>query len=85
MGTRERAYYQPTEAEMVDEEEEEIPLPTGFQMNRLNDSTDSPILSRREKTSPPQEEGAPPIPIRSGEPKLLMLKLMKGATNALKS
>jgi len=35
--------------------------------------------------TPPQEEGAPPIPVRSGEGKLMMLKLMKGATKALKS
>ena len=81
--TQERAFYQP-EGQMVDEDEDDdIPLPTGFQFNRSNSQRDSPMMTKR--ASPPQEEGAPPIPVRSGEPKLMMLKLMKNATNALKS
>ena len=67
---RERAFYQPSsDSVLVDEEDDEIP------------SFDT-VGSR---TSPPQEEGAPPIPLRSGEPKLMMLKLMKNATAALKN
>ena len=43
------------------------------------------VLAVNSRHTPPQEEGAPPIPVRSGEGKLMMLKLMKGATKALKS
>jgi len=74
---RERAFFQPTGSEdnLVDEEEEEMP---SFEMAIRKNNVNS-------RHTPPQEEGAPPIPVRSGEGKLMMLKLMKGATKALKS
>jgi hypothetical protein len=72
----ERAYFEPEASELPedDDEEEEDMFPAAFQ-------------SRQKKPSVSSEaEGTPPpVPARSGEPKQLMLRLMKNATNALRN
>ena len=91
----ERAYFQPDNSVEIDEEEDfEIPslsnkmLKDNIQTNNgktngsdLHLKTPSQIYKERSPSSP---EDAPPIPERSAQPKMMMLKLMKNATNALK-
>ena len=68
--TRERAYFEPEgSSEREDEEEDFMPN----------------FAARRKSSRNAEVEEAPPVPSRSGENKHLMLKLMKNATNALKS
>merc|ERR1712062_266031 len=68
--TRERAYFEPEgSSEREDEEEDFVPN----------------FAARRKSSRNAEVEEAPPVPSRSGENKHLMLKLMKNATNALKS
>ena len=55
--------------ELPDDEEDEIPN----------------FASRRQQRQATEPEAPPPVPSRSGENKHLMLKLMKNATNALRS
>ena len=71
--TRERAYFEPEgSSEREDEEEDFVP---NFAARRKLSSRNAEVST----------EEAPPVPSRSGENKHLMLKLMKNATNALKS
>ena len=70
---RERAYFEPEgSSEREDEEEDFVP---NFAARRKLSSRNAEVST----------EEAPPVPSRSGENKHLMLKLMKNATNALKS
>lgn len=70
--TQERAYYEPDGPEV--EEEEVLPAFKNFRRSRTGSSNS-------ESDQPP-----PPPPTRSGDNKqLMMLKLMKNATNALRS
>ena len=75
----ERASFQPYDEKLLpesddDEEEEDLPKKFGLQ-------------SRLHRTREVDESAAapPPIPERSGQPKVMMLRLMKSATNTLKS
>ena len=97
----ERAYFQPnSSAEMVDEEDDfEIPsLPNRIRKDHSSgnngistgNTKSNPILLKtpsqiHKERSPSSPEDAPPIPERSAQPKMMMLKLMKNATNALKN
>ena len=93
--TQERAFFQPDDSVEI-EEEDDFELPTlpnemlkenfrtsNRKMNgsELHLKTPSQIYKERSPSSP---EDAPPIPERSAQPKMMMLKLMKNATNALK-
>lgn len=70
----ERAYFQPTGQELPEED-----VMPAFQLK-----SHTPVQSHP-KPPEPVVEDAPPVPTRSGEPKALMLRLMKSATNALRS
>ena len=71
----ERAYFEPEGSELPDDEDEdELEV---FQ---------SRAASRRKQKSPePEIDQGPPVPTRSGEPKQMMLRLMKNATNIMRS
>jgi hypothetical protein len=72
----ERASYQPWDKGLAPEEEEEdLTLPTTLRNFR---SQGSPGNTQ-------ETEVPPPIPERSDQPKVMMLKLMKNATRVLKS
>lgn len=72
----ERASYQPWDKGLVPEpEEEDLTLPTTLKSFR---GQGSPGNSQ-------ETEVPPPIPERSDQPKVMMLKLMKNATRVLKS
>ena len=72
----ERAYYEP-DADLlpVEDEDEDEDLEEVFQ-TRVNS---------RKNRQPPELEHAPPVPERSGEPKAMMMRLMKNATNIMRS
>ena len=70
----ERAYYEP-DADLLPEDDEEEDLEEVFQ-TRVNS---------RKNRQPPELEHAPPVPERSGEPKAMMMRLMKNATNIMRS
>ena len=78
----ERASFQPYDDEKLlpefddDEEEEDLPKKFGLQ-SRLHRALPKEV---DESAAAP-----PPIPERSGQPKVMMLRLMKSATNTLKS
>ena len=72
----ERASFQPYDEKLVpevDEEEDDLPRKFGLQSR----------LGRR--VSKEVDDCPPPIPERSDQPKAMMLRLMKSATNTLKS
>merc|ERR1719510_2347273 len=69
---RERAYYEPDDLSTPEEEEDILPT----------------FKSRPTKTQPEVEEkieDAPPVPERSGDPKVNMLRRMKNVTGILRS
>ena len=75
----ERASFQPYDEKLLpesddDEEEEDLPKKFGLQ-SRLNRTLPREV----------DESAPPPIPERSAQPKVMMLRLMKSATNTLKS
>ena len=97
----ERAYFQPTNSAEVEEDDDNICIPSlpnaqrkkKLSMNETSAATTSQKRNVHLKTpsqiykehSPSSQEDAPPIPERSAQPKMMMLKLMKNATNALKN
>ena len=71
---RERAYYEPDEEDdlLLEEEEDSIP--------------DFAARRRKQKEEEEETDEPPPIPSRSGDNKsAMMLKLMKNATNIMRS
>ena len=97
----ERAYFQPNNSAEIEDQDDDLDISnlrnkwkngTSNLNNTLPTSTSkgsdvhlktpSQIYKERSPSSP---EDAPPIPERSAQPKMMMLKLMKNATNALKN
>ena len=75
---RERAYYEPDDEELPEDENDLIP---DFTNRNRKSSTAS-----KSENSENSEISAPPIPARSEDNKsAMMLRLMKNATNALRS
>ena len=72
--TRERAYFEPEGSSEREEDEEDF-VPNFAAARKSSASSRNAV----------EQQEAPPVPSRSGENKHLMLKLMKNATNALRS
>ena len=97
----ERVYFQPSNSAEVDDDDDNLSMPTIINRPTKDSSKTNQSLSTNnskrpevnlktpsqiyKERSPSTQEDAPPIPERSAQPKMMMLKLMKNATNALKN
>ena len=72
----ERAFFEPEGSELPDDEDED-------ELEVFQSRAASRKSQNRQKS--PEIDQGPPVPTRSGEPKQMMLRLMKNATNIMRS